>query len=554
MRPDDPHTLAAHAADVNSWLPALAGSARCRILPPEGGSHEQFVDARADASASLYACLRTPAMPDLAMAIARDFSPRVQRRGQACVVLDVSGLGRLLGPPAAVGAELERAAAERSFCRAPRDRSSNRIAIAPTQIAALLLSLAPLTLEDHDSGRSSQPPAATIVTGDVASALADVPLAVLHGFLAERYSVAVPRTTRRKATARESTIWASYEQAFDTFGRWGLRTLGDVAALPPGELSARVGQHGIALQRSARGMDEGPLVPDGDVPRFLEHVSLEWPIDGLEPLSFVLARMLDPLSAALERADRGAVAIRVALRLIDRSTHTRLLQLPAAMRDARVLRTLVVLDLESHPPSAAIDDITIEIDPAPARVLQYSLLERARPSAETLATLIARLGALVGESRCGAAVLQDSHGPDAFDMQRFAPDERHTWRPADIVASASMGPEHAVIDAASVIDCVMLRRFRPPIAVRVAVERGRPVRVAIDRRGMPGGVVEQCAGPWRSSGVWWADSARQSPSLAGFAARSWDRDEWDVALSDGSVCRLWQERANGHWFLDGVLD
>ncbi len=80
-----------------------------------------------------------------------------------------------------------------------------------------------------------------------------------------------------------------------------------------------------------------------------------------------------------------------------------------------------MLDLESHPPPAAIDIVAIEVDPAPGRVLQYSLLERARPSAETLATLTARLGALVGESRAGQPVLLDSHGPDAFEMRRFAP-------------------------------------------------------------------------------------------------------------------------------------
>ena len=79
--------------------------------------------------------------------------------------------------------------------------------------------------------------------------------------------------------------------------------------------------------------------------------------------------------------------------------------------------------------------------------------------------------------------------------------------------------------------------------MRVTVERGRPVRVAIDRRGMPGGAVEQAAGPWRTSGAWW-DAA--SPA--------WDRDEWDVALSDGSVCRLFHDRITDRWFLDGILD
>src|SRR5260370_3714714 len=106
------------------------------------------------------------------------------------------------------------------------------------------------------------------------------------------------------------------------------------------------------------------------------------------------------------------------------------------MRDARVLRTLLLLDLESHPlaplsglgeagppfggaSEVMIDVVTIELDPAPARITQFSLLQRALPSPETVSTLIARLSALVGESRVGSAVLVDSHQPDAFEMERY---------------------------------------------------------------------------------------------------------------------------------------
>ena len=172
-----------------------------------------------------------------------------------------------------------------------------------------------------------------------------------------------------------------------------------------------------------------------------ERMELEWPIDTLEPLSFVLARLLDPLSAALERADRGAAALRLDLRLVDRTVHGRVLQLPAAMRDARVLRTLLMLDLESHPPAAAIDIVTIEIDPAPGRVIQYSLLERALPSAETVATLTARLGALVGETRCGSPVLLDTHRPDGFEMRAFVAGDRaaDSRRRAALALSPSAG-------------------------------------------------------------------------------------------------------------------
>ncbi len=448
----------------------------------------------------MFACIRTPhsinGPIDGAIAIARAFSPRLQRHGRGCVVCDVSGLGRLLGDPPGIGAEIWRA------CETVD--GTGAVAVAPTQLAARVLAQAVAGL--------------TVVERDPAAALAPVPMRVL-----------------RRMLAADDAAAPLMADAFEVFERWGVATLGDLAALPAAALSARLGRIGVRLREDALGIDRDPLVPDADVPRFLERMELEWPIDGLEPLAFVLARLLDPLSQALERADRGAAAIRLDLRLTDRSTHMRLLQLPAAMRDPRVLRTLLTLDLESHPPSAAVDIVTIEVDPAPARVLQYSLLERARPSVETIATLTARLAALVGESRAGAPSLLDSHGPDAFEMRRFAPDGT---RRAGSAATLRAAAGQTVPDAPGGV----LRRFRPPVAVRVDVDRGRPVRIACARRGLPSGHVEQAAGPWRASGDWWTHDAR------------WDRDEWDVALSDGSVCRLFRTRETGIWFLEGVVD
>ncbi len=563
----------------------------------------------------LYACLRTPASPGMALTMAKEFSPRVQRYGTDCVVLDVSGLGRLLGDPQAIGGELaDRCGgiadahgtritdvdgtritriADSHGTRITRISDSHgtritriadsqgtrvaHVAVAPTQAGALLL--------------SSAFPGLTVVTDDVASALAPVRLDVLSHVCAEILGVAEsgadPRESASRRTDQRSARSASREpdqrsaksasrepdqrsaksasrkpdqrsasqekdprsKTFEILDRWGLTTLGEVAALPAAALSARLGQAGLVLQRLAQGVDAGPLVPDADVPRFLERIELEWPIDGLEPLAFVLARLLEPLSLALERADRAAAAIHLRLRLVDRTEHGRMLQLPAAIRDPKVLRTLLILDLESHPPSAAIDIVAIEIDPAPGRVLQYSLLERARPSAETLATLTARLGALVGESRAGQPVLLDSHGPDAFEMRRFAPDDR------------GGSPRVPVTAPRPLLEQAVLRRFRPPIAVRVTVDRGRPAFLFIDRRGMPGGAVEQCAGPWRTSGAWWKAPATvvSHPRFdrePGDVSRPWNRDEWDVALSDGSVCRLFQARdmESVQWFLDGVVD
>ena len=463
-------------------------------------------------SFSLFGCLRCTHAPDLALAVAKDFSPRVHRQASGVVVLDVSGLERLLGTPETIGTELLRACGGAADRR--RNGSALSVAVAPSQIGALLL--------------ASAAPGLTVAVDDLASALAPISLRVLHRLLAEIHGVTVLRPKRAAGSARQVAFWKPYESAFNVFEGWGLTTLGEVAALPSAELSARLGQLGVDLQEHARGCDLAPLVPDPDVRRFVERVELEWPIDALEPLSFVFARMLDPLATALERADRAAAALRLDLRLVDRSTHPRMLQLPAAIRDPRVLRTLLLLDLESHPPSAAVDIVTLEIDPAPSRIVQFSLLARARPSAETVATLTSRLSALVGESRSGTPVLLDSWQPDAFEMRRF---------------DTSGSTRQVLRDGFDTSGSVFIRRFRPPVAVRVRVEGGRPVRVAVDRRGMPGGHVEQAAGPWRSSGAWWDR-----------VARAWNRDDWDVALSDGSVCRLFRDRDGGTWFMDGVID
>ena len=355
-------------------------------------------------------------------------------------------------------------------------------------------------------------------------------------------------------------------------------------------------------QRLARGEDRRPLLPAVPEERFEQALDLEWPIEGLEPLSFVLGRLLEPLSAHLERRDRGGAVLHVRLHLVTRDVHERSLQLPAPIRDARTLRTLALLDLESHPPSAAIDRVVVAIDPTPGRVVQFSLLTRPLPSPEQVSTLMARLNALMGEGRCGTAVAVDSWEPGAFAMKPFAPSDSaaiHSNGPQrrrdtessnafqvnesraierraneSLCDSVSLWPV-AVEDAAK-SPAVAIRRFRFPVPARVRVDRGAPVRVISDRRGWSGGHVETYAGPWRSSGGWWVDAAdvhRDKPRRHGGTERSrtdfasatsgkpwpvevkaWERDEWDVTLSDGATYRIFRERDTDAWFIEGVVD
>ena len=92
------------------------------------------------------------------------------------------------------------------------------------------------------------------------------------------------------------------------------------------------------------------------------------------------------------------------------------------MRDVRTLRTLALLDLESHPPPAAIDRVALVIDPTPGRVAQHTLFARPHLTPEQISTLLARLGAVMGQDRIGAPATVDSYRPGAFAMKPFATD------------------------------------------------------------------------------------------------------------------------------------
>ena len=383
-----------------------------------------------------------------------------------------------------------------------------------------------------------------------------------HVATAKPEAVVTPEASARPIDRRTAESMSQALDLLQTLRRWGIKTLGALAALPPGEVYERLGARGVAWQRLARGEDTSPMVPWIPEDPFESSLALEWPIEGLEPLSFVLGRLLEPLSARLEQADRGAAILHTHLRLVSKEVHARTVQLPAPMRDAKTLRTLVLLDLETNPPSAAVDEVRLLIEPTPARVVQWTLYERAQPSPEQTSTLIARLTALMGDGHVGSPQLVDSWKPALFAMTPFEVRPPTAGMTSGAMPHATADPQPEALGAA-------LRRFRLPVPARVQMQEGRPVRITTDRRGVAGGSIVQAAGPWRTSGDWWNDAPRPSlavnlassgetapkrPSAAKASPTCWDRDEWDVAIADGTVYRLYVERGIGQWFLDGIVD
>jgi protein ImuB len=503
----------------------------------------------------MFAALYAPSLPAAALVdIARAFTPRFEQLGPV-VLLDASGLSRLFGSAQELGDHLRDALSKLS----PGD-SIPRVAIASTQTAATLLAL-------------GSPGLTVVVPGKEAIALAPLSVGVLDQF--ERLSSPVspvspvspasptspasggwhhPRSTHQASRGKRR---APENRLLEILTKWGIRSLGALTELSAPDLHERLGDGGALWQSLARGVDTRPMVPWVEEIPFEAALELEWPIEGLEPLSFVLARLLEPLAERLERADRGAAVVYTSLRLhpttqitrrgvpglTSRTVHTRTLQLPAPMRDPKTLRTLVLLDLETHPPDAPIDIVRVYIDPTPARVLQWTLLERAQPAVEQVSTLVARLTALMGARHVGSPRLVDSWKPGAFEMGDFR-------SPLNREIKNQQSPDGHPSSIAD-LKCA-LRRFRFPVPTRVVVSEGRPVRVQTDRQGFTSGAILEAAGPWRTSGNWWDTPGPRQKSTHG--SEAWDRDEWDVAMPDGTVYRLVVEREVGQWFLEGVID
>ena len=519
------------------WSRALRESDRCRRSPSV--SSLLRVDSLRDRTtmselpsqfmpSPLYACIRMPHAPELALDVAKDFSPRLQRYASGCVVLDVSGLGCLLGEPDVIGVEIERACAARW---AERDRRPAlvHVAVAPTQIAALLLACGPGRRPAHGRHRRRRVGAVGRAPVDPASG-ADVgawrhPAPASSGSAAER-----GRPASRGVRC--------HQRAFDVLRRWGLTTVGELAALPAGDLSARLGQARRRAAALARGVDRAAARAGSRSAAVSRSAcELEWPIDALEPLSFVLARMLDPLSAALERADRGAAAIH--LRSAARRSHRARAHAAAAGGDARSDASC----------GRCCCSISNRIRPRrPSTSSRSRSIRRPAASPVFAARARAAVGGNAGDAdrpprRAGRRVALRR-----ADAARYAPAGR--VRDAALCPRCAASNRHSAIDDGraalrsrhAAIGTRVCAASGRRVAVRVTVERGRPARVAIDRRGMPGGGVEQCAGPWRSSGAWWD----RGPPLE--SRRMGRRAQRRL------VCRLFRDRDTGHWFMEGVLD
>jgi protein ImuB len=311
-----------------------------------------------------------------------------------------------------------------------------------------------------------------------------------------------------------------------TLASWGIRRIGDLVALPAGEVAHRLGPAGARLVRKAHGYDDAPLACRPTPPTFSEALELDYGVEHIEPLLFVLHRLIDRVTSRLALHGLGSESLGVRLALEGGGAEVRQLAIAAPTRESKVLLTVIRTNLESQLPSRAVVGITLTVTPARVRPAQLDFFRPSGPSPTALAATIARLAALCGSDRIGAPACVDTHRPGAAALTPFS-------------GSISISPTVASAPApTAVIARVALRAFRPPAALEVFESGGRLDYVR--GRGF-GGRVVHLAGPWHVRGEWWT-------------VDPYAREYYDIELSDGGVYRIYRDGRTGSWNADGVYD
>ena len=407
-----------------------------------------------------------------------------------CIMLDLAGTERLLGAPHPIATRLEQ------------------------QMRALHVEAA-FTISQHfftaiivaRTLRSGSVPT-SIPAGQERAALTGLPIAVLE---------------------------PDAEQA-ETFARWGIRTLGQLAALPVDELIARMGQAAGRLHALASGTHPHLFRPLEPVAALEAHAELEDAIELVDSLLFILGPMLDRLIALVSSRALGLLSVQLLLTLDSRQQHLITVRPALPSLDRTFLLKLLQLELAAHPPAAAVIGIHISGVSAPPAQQQGGLFSPQLPDASRLDVTLARIQSIVGEGNVGSAQIQDTHAPHTDTHDDTHAPQGFSVQPFHVKAT----PHTAQVTISTRTACRMLR---PPWPARVSHQASRPCFVACDHQRFQ---VKHAYGPWYSSGAWWGPGA-------------WSREEWEVILRAENApvplhALLVHDLVAKQWRLEGFYD
>jgi protein ImuB len=315
------------------------------------------------------------------------------------------------------------------------------------------------------------------------------------------------------AKTRQSEI----RQILAILHKWGIHTIGQLAALDKQQLGARLGPEVIRMWERANGQSSRVIKLIRPPESFQESFEFENEIETAEPLLFMLRRFLEQLAIRLSGIYLVAKELTLRITFTDKHIYERIFKIPQPTNNVDLLFRMLHTHLENFKSEYPIVAVALSAQPIKPAREQFGLFETTLRNPHQLSETLARLTALLGDDRVGTPVLEETHRPDAFRIEPFA------WHglPAHPIGRMPMPP-------------AVLRRFRPPAATSMFVSEQRHLQSERIR----GQVVDQ-RGPYLFSGNWWDE-------------KSWVRSEWDLQLETGELVLAHESQRT--WKLDGIYD
>src|SRR5213594_3228601 len=299
--------------------------------------------------------------------------------------------------------------------------------------------------------------------------------------------------------------------------KWGIHTLGQLAALDKQKLGARLGPEAVRMWERANEQSNRLLKLVRPPESFEERFEFENEIETAEPLLFMLRRFLEQLAVRLAAIYLVAKELTLQITFANKRSYERVFKIPQPTNDVDLLFRMLQTHLENFKSEHPIIAVALSAQPSKPAKEQFGLFETTLRNPHQLSETLARLTALLGSERVGTPVIEETHRPDAFRMEPFA------WAVASAVRSGQFrqsGSDSVALRTAH--PTAALRRFRPAVSTSVLLDEDTLAHVRSAE--ISGKIIEQ-RGPYFLSGNWWDE-------------KSWARAEWDVQLENGELVRV----------------
>ena len=311
------------------------------------------------------------------------------------------------------------------------------------------------------------------------------------------------------------------QKIFAILHKWGIHTLGQLAALDKQQLGARLGPEAVRMWERANGQSNRLLKLVRPPESFEERFEFENEIETAEPLLFMLRRFLEQLAVRLRAIYLVAKELTLQITFANKQVYERVFKIPQPTNDVDLLFRMLQTHLENFKSEYPIVAVALSAQPIKPAREQFGLFETTLRNPHQLSETLARLSALLGADQVGTPMLEETHRPDAFRMEPFA------W---EVGAIDLNRPQRTAFLK------LALRRFRPAVSASVLVDGDTPAHLRSAE--ICGKVIEQ-QGPYLISGNWWGE-------------KSWACAEWDVQLESGDLVRV--HEAERTWKVDGIYD